>query len=95
MELGHGQPISRATIEGGKPLTKDKVVKIRMDAVELLELDALGKKFGFAERATTIRKLMEMAKDLEQANRIVLAFRESREKQAQFESLMQDRGNHA
>jgi len=88
MELGDAQRQTVATIVGNKPLTKDKTVKIRMDAVELLELDAIGKNLGFAERATTIRTLMRMFRELEQARRIVETYKARKAAEATFNAVL-------
>lgn len=88
MEMGAAQGNHGATIEGSGKLRKEKVVKIRMDAVELLELDDIGQKLGFRERATTIRTLMQMFRELEQSRRIVAAYKEQRDAQARFAAIM-------
>ena len=88
MDLGHGSTEQGATIEGKGRFSRDRTVKIRMSNAELSELDEICKKLGFAERATTIRTLMQMFRELEQARRIVQAYCIKIEAETKFESLM-------
>lgn len=74
MEAGPAQEKPRATVEGVKRLTKDKTIKIRMDATELLELDRIGNLLGFAERATTLRWLMTYYNEMARARQVLAAF---------------------
>ncbi|MFH1107426.1 MAG: hypothetical protein V1787_06050 [Candidatus Micrarchaeota archaeon] len=87
MEMGTAGKEGRATIEGGSKLSRNKIVKIRMSSPELFELDEIGKKLGFAERATVIRWLVGHFDDLELSQRIVAAFESLKQSEKAFEAL--------
>lgn len=56
-------------------LTKDKTIKIRLDALEVLELNEVARSLGYIERATTIRWLIKHYSDIKSAADLVQKFR--------------------
>lgn len=94
MESGPAEGKPRATIEGSGKVSRNNTVKIRMSQVELLLLDEIGQKLGFAERATTIRTLMEMFGELQQARRVMQTYRNKLEADAAFQAVFQEGEAH-
>ena len=97
MESGTQQPFSVLQIGDGTTKQREKKeanLHFRLSPSEIYSWNEIVRKENLSG-SNTFRKLIGLYSDLLKARQIVLAFRESREKQAQFESLMQDRGNHA
>jgi hypothetical protein len=71
-----------ATIEGKGRLTKDKTIKIRMDALEIQVLDGVSNSLGYAERATTIRWLIKHYPDIAASKLVIDRYRAAKDAEA-------------
>ncbi|MBI5224601.1 hypothetical protein HY989_01910 [Candidatus Micrarchaeota archaeon] len=86
-EIGPAKAEIVSTDSTKKHLRKEKVVKIRMDTIDLYELDRIREKLGFAERATIIRKLIHDFKNIDKATQIVESYKRKHEAERMFEAL--------
>jgi hypothetical protein len=87
METYHSQPNPVVTIVGKTKLRKDKEVTIRMNSLDLLELQKVMDKLNFGERATTVMYLIYHYNDIEKAALIVNRYTQLRKISKEFDSL--------
>lgn len=87
-KLGTSQVEIVATKGPKTKLKKEKTIKVRMDVVDLYELDEICRKLGFGERATVVRKLIHDFQNLDRATKIVEAHKKLLEAQKTFFELL-------
>ena len=69
-------------------LARDKTVKIRMDPLEIRELDAVAKSLGYSERATALRWLVRHHGDISRAAALVTRYELMQAARAEFENQL-------
>ena len=80
--------ISVDTTLGRKKLIKQKTLKVRVDDLDLLELDKICHLEGFAERATMLRKLIHSYQNIALGNQIVQRYHLMLKSKREFEDLV-------